>query len=70
MNQCVGWMGRIFGHKMVEFCLKDEGPSPEQVEAVRTLHLFSTEARLDALRQACTLTNTVCCQRCGAKEKA
>lgn len=70
MGECCGWMGRIFGHKMVKFCLKNEGPSPEQIEQIRLLELLWNDSRLDALRQACTLTNTVCCARCGAKEKA
>lgn len=69
MIPCIGLFGRIFGHKMARFCVKDEGPTPEQLEGIRSLNLFISDDKVAAVRIACTTSYVVCCQRCGEPAK-
>ena len=66
--KCIGWAGRLFGHKFKSFLIESNGPSPEQIResfaqcSGRVLMPSYTE---EILRELYSEKYIVRCKRCG-----
>jgi hypothetical protein len=65
-SECVGWIGKIFGHKFKQFLVESKGPSPEQIKESLSRDAFSVPSYTEEiLRNLRSEKYSVRCKRCG-----
>lgn len=66
--KCIGWTGKVFGHKFKSFLIESNSPSPEQIKesfVPEGNRLLMPSYREEILRELHSAKYIVLCKRCG-----